>query len=137
MKKISQKEIKEAILKEALTIKRKKELFKEAQKINAELKQLNEYRHPGAMLGHGFADYSGPSPVLGMVTPSNYEEEMPNNEDCECKLDEFPRLEKDIEEFGGDEDSMGDSSEIDNIQSLKDENRELKEKLEKIQNAIA
>jgi hypothetical protein len=139
MKKIGQKEIVQAILNEALTIKRKRELFKEAQKINAELKQLNEYGHPGAMLGHGFAGYEGPSPVLGLVTPSTYEEEKPEeNGDCGCKLDQFPKLEKDIEEFGGEENEVSttDTVEADDIQSLKDENEELKAKLAQIQDAL-
>lgn len=144
MKKIGQKEILDAILKEALTIKRKRELFKEAQKINQELKQLNEgglhpghgEGHPGALLGWGFKGTDSPSPVMGLVTPSHYEEEKP--EECGCKLDEFPKLEKDIEEFGGieDEPSIDGEPMDDNIESLKAENEELKEKLAQIQNAF-
>jgi len=136
MKKISQNEILQAILNEALTIKRKKELFKEAQKINKELKKLNEYGHPGAMLGHGFKNYEGPSPVMGLVTTSNYEEEKPEGEECGCELDQFPKLEKDIEEFGGDENEIESSSEINDIQSLKDENEKLKAQLAQIQDAV-
>jgi hypothetical protein len=134
MKKINEKDIKNAILKEAIRIKRKKELFKEAKKINAELKQLNEEGHPGAMLGWGFKNSNSPSPVIGLATQSTYEEEKPENHEIK-KLDQFAALEKDIEEYG-DEDMDSEENIIDDIQSLKDENRELKEKLEKIQNAI-
>jgi len=139
MKKIGQKEILDAILKEALTIKRKRELFKEAQKINEELKQLNEYGHPGAMLGWGFKNTESPNPVLGLVTPSHYEEQKPEDqtpEECGCKLDQFPKLEKDIEEFGGEEDVKTDSEPTDDIQSLKDENAMLREKLAAIEGAL-
>jgi len=129
MKKISENEIKQAIIKEALTIKRKRELFEEAKKINAELKQLNEYGHPGAMLGYGFKEYEGPSPVLGLVTPSNYEEVKP--EDGGCKLDEFPKLEKDIEEIDG-----GAVEAPDEMQSLQNENKLLKEKLAQFENTV-
>ncbi len=134
MKKIGQKEILDAILKEALTIKRKRELFKEAQKINQELKQLNEYGHPGAMLGWGFKNSDSPSPVMGMVTPSTYEEEKPE-EECGCKLGQFPKLEKDMEDFGEEGTEEMDTP-IDDVQALKDENEELKEKLAKIQDAL-
>lgn len=139
MKKIGQKEIVDAIIKEALTIKRKRELFKEARKINEELKQLNEYGHPGAMLGWGFKNSESPSPVMGLVTPSNYEEQKPEEtEDCGCKLDQFPKLEKDIDEFGEEgEEGEGITDEpVDDIQALKDENQELKEKLAQIQDAL-
>lgn len=132
MKKIGQKEILDAILKEALTIKRKRELFKEAQKINQELKQLNEYGHPGAMLGWGFKNSDSPSPVMGLATPSNYEEEKP--EECGCKLDQFTKLEKDIDEFGEEGENINEP--VDDVQALKDENKELKEKLAQIQDAI-
>ena len=135
MKKIGEKEIIQAIVNEALTIKRKKELFKEAKKINSELKQLNEYGHPGAMLGHGFAGYEGPSPVMGLVTQSNYEEDK--GEGCEtgCKLDQFSKLEKDIEGFG---DENGEGSEMggEDIQTLKAENEELKSKLAKVEEIL-
>ena len=134
MKKIGQKEILDAILKEALTIKRKKELFSEAKKMNAELKQLNEYGRPGAMLGFGFQDSTSPSPVMGMVTPSTYEEEKP--EECGCELDEFPKLEKDMQDIGGDEGSEPLPGE-ESVEALKDENRMLKEKLAKIEGALA
>ena len=132
MKKIGQKEILDAILKEAITIKRKRELFKEAQKINQELKQLNEYGHPGAMLGWGFKNSDSPSPVMGLATPSNYEEEKPK--ECGCKLDQFPKLEKDIDEFGEEGENINEP--VEDVQSLKDENKELKEKLAQIQDAI-
>jgi FtsZ-binding cell division protein ZapB len=134
--KISEKEIKQDILNEALVIKRKKELFKEAQKINEELKQLNEYGHPGVMSGYGFKDYTGPSPVIGLVTPSNYEEKKP--EECGCKLDQFPKLEKDIEEFGGDENDVSPETSIDTneVQVLKSEVEELKSKLAQFEEKI-
>lgn len=54
MQKLGPKQIKEAIVKQALLLKRKKELYNEAKKINSELIQLNEYGHPGVMLGLGF-----------------------------------------------------------------------------------
>lgn len=136
MKKIGQKEIVDAIIKEALTIKRKRELFKEARKINEELKQLNEDGHPGAMLGWGFKNSVSPSPVMGLVTPSNYEEQKPEDaEDCGCKLDQFPKLEKDIDEFGEEGEDVSVEP-VDDIQALKDENQELKEKLAQIQDAL-
>ena len=130
MKTVGKKEILQAILQEALTIKRKKELYQEALNINKELKQLNEYGHPGAMLGHGFKDYEGPSPVMGMVTPSNYEEVNPGEE---CCLDEFPKLEKDIQGFGDEEGAMEDGM----SSSVEAENEELKEKLAKVKEVLA
>lgn len=133
MKKISQKQIIEAIISEARAIKRKKELFKEAQKINQELKQLNEYGHPGAMLGFGFKNSNSPSPVMGLATSSPYEEMKP--EECnDCKLDQFPKLEKDIEDIKNIEgDSFEDNlSESDDVETLKQENKELKEKINQI-----
>jgi len=137
MKKIGQKEILEAILSEALIIKRKKELFKEAQKINQELKQLNE--EIGARtggFGPGFASYKGPSAIMGLQTRSEYEPE--ENKECGCKLDQFPQLEKDMEGFDletGKEE--GSSIEGKSMESLAHENEELKEKLAKIQTAIS
>lgn len=132
MKKISQKDILQTILKEALTIKRKREIFNEARKMNLELKQLNEDRWQG--LGHGFASYDGPSPIMGLQTQSNYEEVKPE-EDCDCKLDQFPGLEKDMEEMGNNEETTFENEE-DNIESLKAKNAELEDKLAQIQNAL-
>lgn len=133
MKKINQKDVVQAIIQEALTIKRKRELFKEAKKINEELKQLNEYGHPGVMAGYGFKAYEGPSPVLGLATQSNYEEVKP--EDCEdCELDQFSSLEKDMEEFGDLDE--GDGSEVEDVQSLKDENEQLKARLAQIESVF-
>jgi hypothetical protein len=131
MKKINQKEIIATILNEAVKIKRKKELFEDAKKINAELKQLNEERWAG--LGHGFADYKGPSPIMGLVTPSNYEEQKP--EDDACKLDQFKGLERDIDDI---EKEDGESTEnvASAVQQLEDENKELKAQLAQIKSAV-
>jgi len=137
MKKISQKEIVQAIITEALTIKRKKQLFEEAKKINSELKQLNEYGHPGVMAGFGFKDYQGPSPVLGLVTPSNYEEQKPEGEDCGCKLDQFPKLEKDIDSFGTEDGVVGDdTAAVNDVQAIKDEIEDIKAKLTQLGDSL-
>lgn len=129
MKKIGQKEILEAILSEALTIKRKKELFKEAKKIDTELKQLNEERWQG--LGHGFKGYEGPSPVMGLSTQSTYE---PAEEDESPCFDHINKLGDEMKDFETSGIEIG--GENNDIQSLKDENEELKAKLEQIQNAL-
>ena len=141
MKKIGQKEILQAILNEALTIKRKRELFKEAKKINSELKQLNEYGHPPTMLGPGFENSTTKMQLMGLSTPIN----ASPGENCSCKLDQFDGLEKDIEEFGDEESMKGfdnkennsnnDEANLgsqDDIQALKDENEELKAQLAQI-----
>lgn len=138
MKKIGQKEILEAILMEALVIKRKKELFEEAKKINQELKMLNE--EIGARtggFGPGFANYKGASPVMGISTQSQYEPEEDKNSDCGCKLDQFSQLEKDVEGFGSEEQETNGSTSGNELETLAHENAELKEKLSKIENALA
>ena len=143
MKKIGQKEIIQAILNEALTIKRKRELFKEAKKINSELKQLNEYGHPPTMLGPGFENSTTKMQLMGLSTPINVSpDEKEHGEDCGCKLDQFDGLEKDMEEFGDEESTEDVSGEEtsseggDDIQALKDENQELKAQLAQIKNAV-
>jgi hypothetical protein len=50
-------------------------------------------------------------------------------------LDEFPKLEKDINDFGEEGEEVSDEP-VDDIQALKDENQELKEKLAQIQDAL-
>jgi cell division septum initiation protein DivIVA len=76
---------------------------------------------------------------MGLATQSPYEEVKPEeDENCDCKLDEFPKLEKDINDFGeeGEEGEEISDEPVDDIQALKDENQELKEKLAQIQDAI-
>lgn len=134
MKKINQKELVGIILKEAQKIKRKKELFEEAKKINKELKQLNEYGHPGAMLGWGFKNSESPSPVIGLATQSPYEEVKPDSCDS-CELDQFSGLEKEMGEINDLEENMM-PSEADAIKALKDENEQLKARLSQIEDAL-
>jgi len=136
MKKIGQKEILDAILMEALVIKRKKELFAEAQKINQELKTLNE--EIGARtggFGPGFASYEGPGNVMGLSTQSTYEPE--EDKECSCKLDQFPQLEKEIDGFGVEEQGIEGVGDEKNLEALTHENKELKEKLAAIQGALS
>lgn len=133
MKKIGKKEIITAILNEAVTIKRKKELFNEAQKINSELKQLNEV-HPGALLGWGFKNSNSPSPVIGSgpIQQGMGSPEAGIPDGSGFKLDQFHGLEKDINDF----EQHDEENIVDAVQKLKDENEELKAQLSQIKNAV-
>ena len=85
-KKFSQKEIKEAIIKEAVKIKKKAKLFKEAKEISKKLSLLNEVGFVGGYgfdnaedaskkTKTGFADQEGPARHISQ-TLQGLEDEM-------------------------------------------------------------
>lgn len=117
-KKVKEQEILNAILKEAKNIKRKKELFEDAIKINKELKAINEEGHPGVMLGFGFKNSTTPSPVIGA-----------NNEQ-DNELSELNALAEEIKDIKEKNKNLLDKDEI--IKELKQKNEELESTLMEI-----
>ena len=66
MKSIKPSQIKEAIKLEAIRMSKKKAIYEQAKKLNAEAKQLNESPFQG--LGPGFVNSESPSNVIGVMT---------------------------------------------------------------------
>lgn len=140
MKKVNSELIRESIFKETLVIKRKRELFGEAKKINDELKQLNEAGHPGVMLGYGFAGPDSHKGIIGLAGRTATGSEVPftnaenKPEECDCKLDQIHNLESEMGEIK--EESINGESLEEKIARVEKENEELKEKFTKLENAF-
>lgn len=119
-KKISPQLIKEAILKEGLRLKRKKELYEEVKKIENELKQLNE-ASMGMAGSFGFVGDTSQKSKTGFI------------DDSFQNISNIARLEK---EFSEENKNPLNEEIIDENEKLKTEVEELKKQLEEIKNKI-
>lgn len=116
--KVSPNLIKEAILKEGLRIKRKRELYEEVMKIENELKELNE-ASVGMAGSFGFVGDTSSKSKTGFVD-DNFQ-----------NISNIARLEK---EFSEKDNEPLNEEVIDENEKLKAEIKELKKQLEEVKN---
>lgn len=121
-KKITKDDILKTIEEEAYVIKRKRELFSDLKKMNEELKDLNESRGIAGTFG-----FDNPADVMnksangtGFKNPLN--------------ISYVAQLEKELGGFGDKETEAGINEA--NIEALKQENEQLKKKLEEMATKI-
>ena len=126
-KKFSQKEIREAIVKEAIKLKKKRELFKEAKTLSNKLKLLNEQGFVGSYgfdspndkaneTKTGFVNNEGPARHISQTL-----------QELENEMYELSQID---EEFG---DEYNPTQKADDLQA---ENEKLKKQLEAIKKTL-
>jgi len=115
-KKIGPATLKQAIIEEALRVKRKKEIFEEAKKLNSELASINENR--GMVASFGFA------------TPNDASNQTKNGFVNDNNLSHITDLAKEMaEETNLQEDVLNEVDKLkEEIAKLKEENKALKNK---------
>lgn len=115
-KKIGPAKIKQAIVEEALRIKRKREIFEEAKKLNAELATLNESMGMIASFGFAHPNDASKQTKNGFVNDNNL---VHVSELAKEMAQEAEPLKEDV---------------INEVDKLKEENTKLKEELEALKN---